>query len=447
MITGILLLCSYVSLALGVYQNFGFYTPVALAWIIFSFLCLLGAGYFAHKREPTQSPSPVLLACALLFFLVLGARKVPGMYLHSQTYAILFFYANLLLIPVIIFFYLIPRGWKERMRLAIFCVALLIAFGFRGAMPLASPAPAIDVFVLIQESARHLLSGLNPYTTTIPHVTQGQEYFGYHFTYYHYPPASLYLLSMGYLLLGDARYTYVACEFVIAFALWTLARRRMSQHATELLVLLFLYHPRNLFILEQAWTEPLILFCFALVLLFRERGRDAYAAASYGYMISLKQYLIYFVLHWLMIERRRRFLALGMGVTMLTFMPFVFVDGPGFWHATVSPFLEAGFRRDSLSISAALYHGFGASIKALSGSVVGALAATLTFFAFRKLPIPQGYLFAVIITTFSMFLFGNLAFANYYYFVGGLLLLLMAMQGHPFSGQSQKVRSPSPQSS
>ncbi len=51
-----------------------------------------------------------------------------------------------------------------------------------------------------------------------------------------------------------------------------------------------------------------------------------------------------------------------------------------------------------------------------------------TFLLLRKLPKPLGYLYAVTVITFAMFLLGSQAFANYYYVVSGLLLFLIAAE-------------------
>ncbi len=421
------LLFSYVALTLGVFTKNGMYNLMGLLWVLASFLSLLSAAFLALRRRTSLPPPQGCFTGALLLFLGLGMLKMPGIYLQSQTYAVLSFYTSLLLIPVTILFYVRPTPWKERVRSAAFFSMVIIASGLRVGMLSASPSPFIDVFTITQESAAHLLMGLNPYTTPVSDVYHGITDFGFHAVGYHYPPASLYLLAMGYALLGDVRYISLLCEGVVAFVLWSVARRGSSRRVAELLVLLFLYHPRSLFILEQGWTEPLILLFFSLFLLLRMQGKHTLAAMAYGYFLSLKQYLVYFAVHWFMVERRFHRLALGMVVAGLTVLPFLLLDARGFSDAAIASHLHAAFRADSLSLSAVLYRMFGWKLWALSGAVVGGIVAPVAFFLFRGLPGMRGYLFAVTTTTFALFLFGNLAYANYYYFVGGLLLFLLAV--------------------
>src|SRR3989338_5224881 len=225
--TGTLLLLSYVALIVGVRYKSGFYAPFALAAIVGSFLCLLRAAVTASKQGSSERYfpewSPFL---ALLLFLLLGARRLPGIYLTSPLYAVLYFYCTLLLIPLLTFVYLFPREWKNRVRKLFFGIAVLITFAFRLAMPGASPKPTIDVFVVIQESAEHLLEGRNPYDTPISNALKRQPH---RFLGYPYPPASLYPLVIGYALFGDARYIYILCEAIAAAVLWYFARSRWTR--------------------------------------------------------------------------------------------------------------------------------------------------------------------------------------------------------------------------
>ncbi|MEK7218622.1 MAG: hypothetical protein AAB728_04120, partial [Patescibacteria group bacterium] len=57
---------------------------------------------------------------------------------------------------------------------------------------------------------------------------------------------------------------------------------------------------------------------------------------------------------------------------------------------------------------------------------VSALASVLSVPWFRRLPRATAFLSASVLTLFATFLFGTQAFANYYYLVSGLLVLLIA---------------------
>ena len=55
----------------------------------------------------------------------------------------------------------------------VFFAAVAAGFVLRLAMPVVSPSPVIDVFAQFQESAQHLLEGLNPYTVPFSDVYRG----------------------------------------------------------------------------------------------------------------------------------------------------------------------------------------------------------------------------------------------------------------------------------
>ena len=65
---------------------------------------------------------------------------------------------------------------------------------------------------------------------------------------------------------------------------------------------------------------------------------------------------------------------------------------------------------------------------------MGAVIAAALLPPLRKMPPLRGYLFAVTITMFVIFVFGSQAFCNYYYFVSGLLLFLLAIGGRTEEG-------------
>ena len=334
----------------------------------------------------------------------------------------LYFYCTLLLIPLIAFTYLFSQR-KDSVRQWCFGAAIFIAFAFRLAMPLASPEPIIDVFVIIQESAEHLLEGKNPYDTPISDVYggRGQVYRGYP-----YPPASLYPLTTAYGLFGDARYAYILSEAIVAVVLWSLAGPTWARRGAELLVLLFLFQPQSLFVLEQSWTEPLVLACLSIALLLKERGYPLLATVVYGYFLSLKQYLVFFALHWLLMERRWQHIAIGALAGTATFLPFLLWDPLSLWQRGVWASLVYGIPHESLNISTLLHHTTSLRWGKLPGALAGTAAGMGSLLLFWKQGGLYHYLMATSVTMFTMLLWGNQAFTNYYYLLGGLLLHLLA---------------------
>jgi hypothetical protein len=382
------------------------------------------------------------LAIALLLFLGLGLATKPGEFVQGPWYRAVLALVSLVLGGAVWAVFL-HRELRPAVGRAVFIAGVISGLGLRIWMLQVSPAPVIDVFVEFQESAQHLLAGLNPYTVPVSDVYRGTQDYGYRLLGYAYLPANLYLQTAGYAFTGDFRYACIAAEAVVAFALYQLASPAQGRRVAMLIVLLFLFHPRGLFVIEQGWTEPFIAGAFALFLWLRARRPESLAAAAaYGYMLSLKQYLVYFVLHLFMIERRGKALAVAAMTGLLTCVPFLVWDASSFFTYAVKFQLETPFRPDGLTIVSLLHRLFGFTAGKWLAGLVGLAVALYTYRRFLPLGL-LGYLFAVTLTTFAIFLFGSQAFCNYYYLVSVLCLFLFAVHARP-SGTERSVEENAP---
>jgi hypothetical protein len=410
----------------------GRYTPLAIVLALGGFggLTVLARETFPSSRASPEHTWEPLLAVALLLCLVLGLTTMPGSFVQGPAYRVVQAVVNLVLIGAVGSTFL-RRAPAFRSCRAVFFVAVVAGFGLRLAMLAVSPSPRIDVFVQFQESAQRLLAGLNPYTVPFSDVYQGTRDYGYHTSGYAYPPANLLLQTVAYGLAGDIRYGCIAAEVVVAIALYRVARPTPGRLAPMLVVLLFLFHPRGLYVIEQGWTEPFIAGTFALFLWLRDRKPEsAWPAAAYGYMLSLKQYLVYFVLHLFMIERRPKALAAAAATGFLTLVPFLVWNPVSLYTNGVMFQLETPFRPDGLTVVTLLYRLFGFTAGKWLAALVGLGVGGYTYWRFRGLGL-VGYLLAVTLTTFAIFLFGSQAFCNYYYLVSVLCLCVLAVHARP----------------
>jgi hypothetical protein len=418
-VSGNLLVVAYALLGAGLWFRNGTYSPTALALVLASFVCTLVACFRFDGNEPGRWP----LAGCLGLFLALNSRAVAAYQLTSLwfTPAYQAFCGILLTVPVLVL--LARRRLPLVVRGLLVSAAAVGAIFFRIMVPIVSPAPIIDVFAFSQESAQLLLKGKNPYVEKLRDPYQGQASFvvSEHFAF---PPANLYPLTLSYLAFGDVRYLSVAGDLLVALVLYRITRARWTSETAELISLAFLFHPRGLYIINFAWTENILLACFALFLLLSLRGKQAAAAATYGYFLSLKQYLLFFFLHWFIVERKIWRVLLGIGVAVATAAPFIIWDFDSFWEgAILFNVTKTGFREDSLSITSALYPVMGPINKSLS-VIVGGIVSLCAFGVMRNQGL-AGYCRAATLSTFAMFVFGSQAFCNYYYLVGGLLLFTL----------------------
>jgi len=429
--TGLLLLVSYVLLLIGLLINWGAYDPIALTLLIASFTLIVVAFAWVWRgsSRDRKVPGVPFFAIALEVLLLAALTKPTAMYLLSPLYDRVYHSWLAVLACLIALAYLVLAKNSSRFRQVVFIAAVLAALAFRLWMPVASPAPVIDVFSFCTESAQHLLQGKNPYTTPVSDVYNGAVNWGYDIKAYIYLPADLLIQTASYGLTGDVRYGYVLAELVVALVLWRLSRRRWGDSTAQLIALLFLYNPRSLFVLEQSWVDPLILMFFALFLLLRERGKPTAASIAYGYMLFLKQHMLFAFFQWFILERNWKRILTGLAVGFLTLLPFAIWDWRGLLQNGILFTVRVPFRADSLTIFSLLAR-FGVPQPSYSWAVpIGAVIMLLTFIPQRKIDPLRGYLFSVTITMFGMFMILSTSFCNYYYLVAGQLIFLLALGG------------------
>ncbi len=419
-------------MAFGVGLTHGHFSPGAIVLIGVAAVGLLSA---ARLRLPEKNrastpafalPLETLLAATLVVFLVLGTLDAPGYYLESARYrpACATIQLGLALAVGVT---LLRRGSATRFPAGIFFAGAVAGFALRVAMIPASPAPRIDVFTQFQESAAHLLHGLNPYATRVSDPYAGKIDYGYHVTGYAYPPANLYPHTLAYFLLGDIRYACVAFEIVAMACLYALVPSS-RQPAARLLVLLFLFHPRGLFVIEQAWTEPLLVGAAGVfVWLAARRPHSRWLAVAFGFFLSLKQYLVFFAILFLARPKRWRLVFPVAAVVLLTWLPFLLWDARSAIENGLLFQFRTPFRPDGLTLSSVAFRWFGYEPTKWVAIGVGSLVTGIAGRKFRDAGL-GGYLYASLIATLSAFLVGSQAFCNYYYFLGALVLFLIALR-------------------
>lgn len=418
-----LLVLSYTLLGIALFWSNGRYETPALLLTLGSFGVLIAAAvFFVRKKDWHWSSSEHLLPAALLVLMGIQFLKPPLMY-AAQWYRVSFQIALGVSIACV------AAGMIDAVSPVIRKWALVLAAAL-GALcylliPIASPEPFIDVWYFSQEAVEHVLEGFPPYSTPVTDIYGNHETFGTPGGYL-YLPANLYAETLSYIATGDVRFLFVLSILIGSLLLYCIARRTGDGVDAPWIALLFLYHPRGMFVVEQSWIEPFVLLMFFLFVWLRTRSAPPSAASAvYGFFLSLKQTLLFFPFHFLMIERRPKQLLLATVIAALTVVPFLITDPQGLWENGVWFALSLPYRTDSLSVTSylALHYGLQPSLWLNLGW--GALLSVATFVLFRRHGL-TGYLFAVSITMFGIFLFGKHAFCNYYYFVSGLLMALLA---------------------
>ena len=159
-----------------------------------------------------------------------------------------------------------------------------------------TPVPEIDTYNLHQDASAALYSGTDPYGICIPDIYDavhsklfycpGVSVNGRLTVGFPYPPVSLLVSSLGYLVAGDCRYAHLAAICAAALLLGFARPSRLNFIAALALLLL----PRNFFIVMEDWSEPVVVFLFAAVVFVRFRF-PSMAPWVTGFALAGKQYL------------------------------------------------------------------------------------------------------------------------------------------------------------
>lgn len=303
---------------------------------------------------------------------------------------------------------------------------VLVMFAFVGRWILvASPDPVIDTFVFQREAGTALAEGRNPYALRFADIYGTSPYYGPGLSVdgvlqfgYPYVPLSLLLTLPAQLLFGDYRYAQLTAR-LLSGALIAWARPgRIGVLAAALL----LFTPRTLFVLEQGWTDPLMVVGFSAATYCAVR-RKPQLPWVFGFALAMKQYSILMLpaaLHLLPrpLRRNASFFLKALGVALLITMPFVLWSPVDFWNSVVMLQIRQPFRADSLS-----YLAWAAQDGRVWPTSLGFLAAAIALGLglWRQPHTPAGFAATSALTYLAFFAFNKQAFANYYYFTLGVL--------------------------
>ena len=421
------LVVAQVAMALSAFVDHGHYSLRGLGLLGLALSALAVAAWSATRPAAAASEPERPLVLGLLVLLFAGLFDEPGYDLRSAAYASAFFAVQASLALAVALAAMRLRA--DRLWRALFATAVVTGFALRVGIVFASPFPRIDVFTQFQEASAHVWSGLNPYLEPITE-TPGAGSFGYRVVAYSYPPAALYPMALAWALLGDVRYAGIAAEALAVAALYRIARPA-GPRVAQLLVLVLLFHPRGLYVIEQAWNEPLLVGAAAAFLYCAGRDpRSWRVPVSLGLFLSLKQYLVFFAFAAFAAlanrERWRWLLAVVFSV-LATWLPFLLWDAGSAIDNGLLFQLRTAFRPDGLTLSSLLHAAFGWTPTKWAAVAVGSAVALISQRAFSGHGL-DGVLYVGLLATSFAFLFGTQAFCNYFYFLGALSLFLIALR-------------------
>jgi hypothetical protein len=415
------LLLSYALLGTGVWVQNGTYTPVAIILVIASFVCLLMG---VHGREMKMQPVTIMWA-ALFLFGVLGVLKSPGTDIEATWFngpTQIFF--GIVSVLSAAGFWLRSRGKDMSVLMWMLFATIVGAVLLRILLLWASPSPQIDVWTGAQESAAHLLSGSNPYTTPITDPYRGRMAGVFPTAVaYMYLPVNLLLQLPAFIFMHDVRAMHIVADIIFALVLWQFGGGKKRGSDALLLPALWFLHPRGMHLIEQGWTEPMLIAIFALSLLLLSKKRNVPGAVLLGLGIGMKQYLLPALLLLPRLRLSKIAIAFGCITLLLPFFAFLLWDPIAFIQNGVLFLLQTFFRTDSLSISSPLYVMTGIMLPKATSAIIVFLASGWALLKFKHVPQEHGYALGIVFSLFAAFLLGSQAFENYYAVVAGFLLI------------------------
>jgi hypothetical protein len=315
---------------------------------------------------------------------------------------------------------LITAGWRRWRPVAL----LVFGAGLGIWMLRASPSPAIDVWTIQQQAASRLLGGKSVYAPGAISALDSHS-FDHVVSSYIYPPLDIVFATAAFALTRETRFAALVAILVGAWLLRAIARRAepAPSAAPDLLMACLLVHPRGLFVLDQAWGEPLALpFLGGFAIACLER-KYRLASIFLGLLCGVKQHLLLYLPTLVLVPGiGLRGALVALVAVAATYAPFVLWDSSGMWRALVGHHLGNPFRADSLSLTAFL-----SNAGILLPTWLGFVAASASFAVVLRMPRDLGaLLLASTLPFFGFYLLGRQAFCNYYYLLDATLLFAAA---------------------
>ena len=416
--------------------NGGFTLP-GIFWLTASLICLEYALFTPPK--PLQGffmkiSFPVLVL-GLLWQIYQLATASPGTsHLPASLSTLWLFKLGVISAGGLALIILAPKNRISSVSQNLLVCSTLLVFWLLGVWVIkSSPKPMIDVFVFQQTSGDALLHGRNPYTLTPPNIYGHMQYYspelvkdGYLTIGNPYPPLSIYFSTLGYLVGGDIRYSYLLAIVLSGALIAFLHPGRES----KLAAFIFLFTPRVFYLVEQSWTEPIVvLFLTATV----------YCAIHYprwlpfilGLLFASKQYLLFLIpLTLLLIPPRSSWrnwahmYSRMAGVAIAVTAPLALWNISAFmWNVGEVQWYQI-FRMDALSYLALYARIF----NQIPSQLIGFVALAIAFLpVWRFAPrTPTGFVISIAWCLGIFFAFNKQAFCNYYFLVIGAICCTLA---------------------
>ncbi|HEV3144115.1 MAG TPA: glycosyltransferase family 87 protein [Gemmataceae bacterium] len=444
-----LVLAALAILVLCLLPSWGFFSRLAFLGAIVTLGLTLSA-LFVPEREwrifdrPKNAVLPdgtaTLLILLTWLITILAIFSTGLTYEDAPEYSLWLLamaWVGCLIAAVIIVFRMPPLLYPQletRSQRSVFALAVVLAVGFalRAIVLYASPNPVIDVYSWLRDSSTQVLHGRNPYSEEIqtPYGTKRAAHYGVREPADArppaYPPLPI-LLCLPFRALGlDVRWANIVGDLMAGVALFGVAAHRGRPSFGLICACLFLNLPRSVWIIEQAWYEPMLagLFGLGFWLIEYEGARRWLGFVLLALGLTGKQFglPLLFPLAWSQ-RRHWRMLLAGLIVAGLVMLPWLVWSPHDFFDVILFKHLHRPPQFHSLTVVSACAQIFGVyPLRMVNWAIAVGLILAISW----RTP-QQGAAAALGVGTalFVFCIFHTQGFPNYFYLCEYLWLLGM----------------------
>lgn len=295
--------------------------------------------------------------------------------------------------------------------------------------------PDIDVYQVLKYGPQRILSLENPYETSTTTDKFKSIDFGYSF--YAYGPTTIYLFSPFDLIFKEPRYLLIIANFTAAFCLYYIAKKfTKEEQLPQLLSLIYLFNPRQIYFLTFSFTDSLIMALVALGLFFyvqkRFKGLAIFLALAAGIKIFYILPYIFFLKHKKLLNLN--FIATVIIVLLLIYLPFILHNHQAIYKSIIS--LNVGdeapipLQRYTLTFATFLDRQFGTYPPQKFFLIANLIFISLYWLIIHKTISMTKTLMIVSLVFITSIFWGPFGFANYYYNASQMLLFALAFLGN-----------------
>lgn len=365
---------------------------------------------------------PILITCVIFFtalFSTLGIVDINGFLSVAMWINRLLLFAVVGL--AISYFFqtttspLINFIIKYHYRLILLCGLVIYLTAVR-----IVKTPSIDVYSVLRYSPLKILDLQNPYEITVTTTKS-----------FAYGPAAIFLFLPVDLLFQDPRYLLIVSLFVTTGIIYYLAKvTGYTQSVSELLSLMYLFHPKQLFFLTWSMIDSLIIALIAMSVLFIYKKKYWLSGIFIGLMLGIKLlYLPPFLFLLKLQHIRKKEVILGaISTTIFIHLPFLFN-----WQALYRSLVTINIGPETLALRKAgltfatfldrQFHWYPPN-QLIYLSVM--ILFMLLWFLIPKIKTISLALITVSFAFILFIFFGPLGMANYYFTGGSFILLALA---------------------